>query len=38
MGGVWLPQLPCNEVTSNKLIMAMDEDLFGETEDDGLSE
>jgi hypothetical protein len=28
-------QQPRNEVTSNRLTMATDEDLFGETEDDG---
>ena len=31
-------QQPRNEVSSNRLTMATDEDLFVETEDDGLSE
>ena len=31
-------QHPRNEVSSNRLTMATDEDLFVETEDDGLSE
>jgi hypothetical protein len=30
-------QQPRNKVSSNRLTMAMDEDLFSETEDDGLS-